>query len=977
MRKIILFSLFILSLVGTYGQTKVFKTEIHTDKNGYKYETVTNDDTKTRVYTLKNGLKIYLSVCKDEPVIQTYIAVRAGSTFDPADNTGLAHYLEHMMFKGTSKFGTVNWKSEKPLLDKISELYEQHKKEANETKKKQIYRQIDSVSQLAAQFAVPNEYDKMLSSIGATGTNAWTSNEQTVYVNNIPANELEKWLSIESERFSELVLRLFHTELETVYEEFNMGQDNDSRKMYYNFFSLLFPDHPYGTQTTIGKGEHLKNPSMVAIHNYWNTYYRPNNMAVCLAGDLDMENTVKLIDQYFGKLKSGEIPKKNNSKTVMQDFPKENSVLGPETERMMLGYRLNGIKSEDRALTDLTSTILTNGTAGLVDINLNQKQLVQSAGSYPYFLKEHGMFVFYGVPKTGQKLEEVKDLLINELNKIKKGEFDDWLLEAAVNDFKMERIKALEGNARASEYIYAFTNELTWEEHVSYLSKIEKITKKDIINFANKNFNNNYAVVYKRKGIDSTTMKVDKPTITPIPTNRELQSEFVKNIDSKMSPDLSPVFVDFDKEIQSKKIKSDIQLNYIKNPDNELFQLLYVFDIGKFHDKELALAVSYLQYLGTNKYSPAELKKEMYKSGLSFGVSASERNCYVYITGLQKYTSQGIDLLEHIIENAKADSLAYKNYVQKILKERNDAKMNKSSILWAGLMSQAKYGDASPQKYFLSETDLKNINPENLTKKIKELRNYKHEILYYGQLSHDSIAKLLNQKHFVPTQWLPSPTPKEFVQKETTENKVLFAHYDMVQNILVFVSKDKPFDISILSQANVFGEYFGDNMSSIVFQEIRESKALAYSAFAQYSTPSHKEESFFVVGYVATQTDKLGQAADAMLGLLNQLPKADNLFELSKKSVLKRIDAERIIKTDLYWTRKQNDKLGIYNDYRKDTYTKIQTLKFEDIQKFYDERVKGKKYTILVIGNKEKTDFEALNKYGVVKEFTMEELFGY
>jgi len=192
--------------------------EIKTATEGkYKYEFVDNDPLQARIYTLDNGLTVYLSDYKDAPRIQTYIAVRTGSKNDPSDATGLAHYLEHMVFKGTSKMGTSDWKNEKKVLKQISDTYEKRRSATSQSERDKLYKQIDKLSYEASKFAISNEYDKMISSLGAKGTNAYTSVDQTVYVNDIPSTEIEKFLKIEGERFSELVLRLFHTELETVY----------------------------------------------------------------------------------------------------------------------------------------------------------------------------------------------------------------------------------------------------------------------------------------------------------------------------------------------------------------------------------------------------------------------------------------------------------------------------------------------------------------------------------------------------------------------------------------------------------------------------------------------------------------------------------------------------------------------------------------------------------------------------------------
>ena len=323
------------------------------DINGYTYLSVTNDDNKVRIYTLKNGLKVFLAQNFDAPKIQTYIPVKIGSNRDPEDNTGLAHYLEHMMFKGSTRLGTINWEQEKILLEQISELFEQHKYESDLHQKKEIYKEIDRLSLLASEHAIANEYDKAVSSLGATGTNAHTWLNETVYKNNIPKNELEKWLKIESDRFSGVVLRLFHTELESVYEEFNRLQDNDSRVVNYAMMELLFPTHPNGQQTTIGRAEHLKNPSMKAINEYFNNYYVPNNYAIVLVGDLDFEQTILLIDKYFGKFQYKEIIEK--SKIVEKPITEVVSkvIKSPSTPRVHLGWRTDSYGTRECILIDI------------------------------------------------------------------------------------------------------------------------------------------------------------------------------------------------------------------------------------------------------------------------------------------------------------------------------------------------------------------------------------------------------------------------------------------------------------------------------------------------------------------------------------------------------------------------------------------------------------------------------------------------
>jgi predicted Zn-dependent peptidase len=258
--KLVFLPTLFLILYSCQTDSDVLETQIETDANGYSYEYVSNDPSNTRVYTLDNGLKVYLSVYKEEPRIMTFIPVKAGGKNDPANSTGLAHYLEHMLFKGSADYGTKDWEKEKPLIDEIERLFEEYRTLDDPEERKAHYAKIDKVSKEASEYAVANEYDKMCAYLGYTMTNAYTTEDRTVYMNNIPSNQLENFLDIESNRFQIIVNRLFHTELETVYEEKNRSLDNDYWKAFEAMHKEIFPNHKYGTQTVIGTIEHLKNP---------------------------------------------------------------------------------------------------------------------------------------------------------------------------------------------------------------------------------------------------------------------------------------------------------------------------------------------------------------------------------------------------------------------------------------------------------------------------------------------------------------------------------------------------------------------------------------------------------------------------------------------------------------------------------------------------------------------------------------------
>lgn len=973
MRKKHLILGFVFSLSG-FMQAQ-YKTLTSKDSNGFSYEYVENDPSKTRIYTLNNGLKVYLAQNHDAPRIQTYIPVRTGSNNDPEDSTGLAHYLEHMLFKGTSKLGTSNWEAEQVLIKQISDLYEAHKKETDPAKKIEIYKKIDEISKEASKYAIANEYDKSVASIGASGTNAHTWFDETVYKNDIPSNELEKFLMIEQERFSELVLRLFHTELEAVYEEFNRSQDSDYRATHYAMMRLLFPDSHYGTQTTIGTSDHLKNPSMVAIHNYFDQYYVPNNMAVILVGDLEFEPTIQMVNAYFGSMKKGEQPKEYVAIEQPLTAPKTFDVFSPQSERVEIGFRLGGAKTKDALFVSLIDMILSNSKAGLIDLDINQNQKALYAQSSPMIMKDYSVHSLMGMPNEGQTLDELKDLLMGELEKVKKGTFDDWMIEAVVNDFKMSAMKALESNDALGAQMYeAYIQGRSWKEVVEDIDNMATITKQDVMDFAAKNYTTNYVVIYKKQGENKDLVRVENPGITPIDLNRDSESEFYQKLQSIKVADIEPVFIDFTKAIATEKIgKQGATLSYIENVTNDISTVNYIVPVGSDHSKKLSLAVDYLNYIGTSKYSAADLSKEFYKLGISFGVNAGSDKTYIYLNGLQENIEEGVQLLEHLLKEAKADKEAYANYVDQILKGRFDMKSSKNGIQRA-LNSYVVSGNESRLRDVLSEAELKAINPEELVSLLHTVFDYNHDVFYYGNDLAKTKAAIV--AHHNLGKGKKVPTAKVYPEPATA-GTVYFAPYDMVQAEITYRGRESKFNKDFLATSSVFNTYFGAGMASVVFQEIRESKSLAYSAYAFYSNAAKKDRYNYVAAYVGTQANKLPQAVDAMMELMNDMPKAESQFANAKESALKSMATERYTKASIFYYWLSLKEKGIDYDINKDIYAQTKTMTMDDLTNFFDTHIKGKSFNVGLLGKKENLDWEAVQKFGEIKELSLEDLFGY
>ena len=969
-------SILFIASISTFAGDKY--REEKKSHNGYTYTTVTNDPLNARIYTLKNGLKVYLSVYKNEPRIQTYIAVKAGSKNDPASAQGLAHYLEHILFKGTSKMGTQNWKEEKIQLGKIEKLYEVYRSTKDTSARNRIYHAIDSISNKAASFAIANEYDKALSTIGASGTNAYTWVEQTVYVNEIPSNNLEKWAIIESNRFKEVVPRLFHTELEAVYEEKNRSLDNDNSKTWEELFAGLFRKHPYGTQTTIGTVEHLKNPSITEIKKYFDTYYVPNNIAICLSGDLNPEETIKMIDGYFGSWKPKPVPVFTAPIEEPLTKPLYKNIVGPTSEKLTLAYRFPGVKSSESLTMELISQILSNSQAGLIDLNLNQSQKLLGGSAYPLRMKDYSAMFLSGSPREGQTLDDVRKLLLSQVDSLKKGHFDDYLIKAIINDRKKDEMKSFEKNSnRADAFVSAFVLGMSWKDYISELDRQALITKLQVMDFAKKYLNENYLAVYKKTGTDTTVKKIVKPKITAVSVNRDSSSIFYKDLMREPSGIIKPVFTDYKKEINTINLKNKTPVYYKQNIENGLFELYYLLDMGTDNNVKLSLAVEYLKFLGTDKFTSEQIKKEFFKLGCNYVVFVSNDKVYVALNGLQENFDKALSLFEELLAAPKPDEKALKDLVDGILKQRANNKLNKSIILQQALANYSKFGPKSPFTNILSTDALKSVKPEELTALISSLTSYEHRILYYGPASQEILSNSLNTLHKSPSALKPVPAKSPFKEIAIDTTKIYWVNYDMVQAEMLFISKSMPYDKSLVPEVTLFNEYFGGSMSSIVFQEIRESKALAYSVKSRYSMASEKEKPNYIVSYIGTQADKLPEAMEAMENLLDLMPKSPASFDQAKEAIMKSLETDRITKADVLMSFEAAKKLGIDYDIRKDIYELLPSMTLDNVFAFHQKYLSKKPQAIALIASKDKIDLKALSKYGKVKELTLEEVFGY
>ncbi|MBR5885212.1 MAG: insulinase family protein [Alistipes sp.] len=946
----------------------------------YSYEKVKGDPLGTRIYTLDNGLKVYLSVNKEQPRIQTIISVRVGGKNDPAETTGLAHYFEHLMFKGTDKFGTSDYEAEKPLLDQIEALFEQYRVTTNERQRKAIYAQIDELSQQASKFSIPNEYDKLIQSIGGDGCNAWTSYDETSYMSEIPSNQVENWAKIESERFKNAVIRGFHTELETVYEEYNMSLTRDNNKVIQQFLGLMMPNHPYGQHTVLGKQEHLKNPSITNIKNYYKTYYVPNNMAVCLSGDFNPDEVIKIVDAYFGDM----VPNENLPQDVVGEIspvtePRKADVWGLESETYFAGWLTGSATSADALMLELAASVLSNGNSGIIDQNIMQTQKALYAAASADQLSDAGLLMLFGMPKAGQTLEQVEALLLEQVEALKRGEFDESILNAIIANYKRHLMESYESNFdRCYAMALSFINGKKWEDEVSKLDVVSKITKEDVVAWANKTFTADALVtVYKRQGEDKNQKKIDKPQITPIATNRDNQSEFLKAIaGSKVTP-IAPRFTDYKRDMDILTLDNGIEVLYKQNELNERFELIYLYDFGTEKDPALSVAREYLSMLGTENKSLAQIMSEQYELACDVSFSPAKNNFYVSISGIGENMLAAMALAEDYIANVKGDEAVLAEVKNDIIKERANNKTNQRAN-YNALQRYVLYGAEYVDRTTLSNDELMALQSEELLDKIRGLKNYQHRILYYGPLGKRELTKLLEKNHsvadeLIPVEYQTTPT------LPVTEPKVVFAQYDAKQiYYMQYTCGSDMFDVDLDPSVRLYNEYFSGGMNAIVFQEMREARGLAYSSYAYLGQGNTCNEPYYFYAFIATQNDKMQQAIEAFDSIIENMPQSEAAFELTKQGILTGMATGRTTKMDVIWKYLGDMRFGITDFNRTEAaYNAIQSMTLEDVVEFQQSHIKGRDYVYCILGDKNDVDMKYLKSLGGVEFVTPTQIFGY
>jgi len=925
--------------------------------------------------TLDNGLTVYLSPNAEEPRFYAEIVTRAGSKHDPSTNTGLAHYLEHLLFKGTQTFGTEDYAAESPILKKISDLYEIRATEQNESKREDIYKEINALSTEASQLAIPNEMDRVYGDMGAKGLNAHTWHEETVYKIDLPSNRLEHWAKIESERFAQPVFRLFHTELETVYEEKNRAIDNKHRLIYRAVNNLLFKVHPYGQQSTLGTVEHLKNPSIYAIEDFYSTHYVPENMAICLSGDLDPDETFAIIEKYFSGWKN---PNQLRPEPEWEEAPLSGrefvqvEYLGEE--QVVIAFRTAPRHHQDYAALRLIDMILDNSVAGLINLDLVDKQKVRSAGCYPQNMNDYGAHFLYGVPKKDQTLEQVEALLLEQVDRIKMGDFDSWILSAVINDFKKRQKENYERNDKRVELLRdTFLAFVDWEVTLNEIPELEQVTKEDITRVAQKYYNEDYVVGF-RVDAQHDLPSIEKPPIDPLSIDPNKESNFMQQVKELPFDALKPKFLKEEKDFTLHPISPDVRLIHAFNPLNDLFNLEVRMEMGFDHQPLLSFAKRMLDRAGAGSMNSEELKVEWYKLGTDFAFGIQEHFSNFSINGLDENFQASIGLCEdHFLHPYSSDEV-WNQTKGIILSERDDEQKDPNALSHA-LAHFHRYGEHSRYLKRASDDELNQSTIVSLSQVLKQTVSSPRTVLYFGPKPPLEVVSLLKDS-FIGQRPKNQPQPIEPDRSiNPSDNQVFFVHKEMAQAQVRLEFSSGLLDESITPSVQIFNEYFGGGMAGLVFQELREARALAYSAWARFFTPTRPNEENVLVGSIGCQADKTLDAVHAFLSLLKDMPLNSNRWSSAQTSLLSTYRTNPIASRAIPGFVYDVDALGLKMDPRESRFQRLEEANMKEFENFYSKRIQSRPILFSIVGDSTKIDQSELGKLGTLTRIEAKDLF--
>ena len=926
---------------------------------------------------LSNGMKVWLNVDHSQPKVFGAVVVGAGSVDCP--DTGIAHYFEHIMFKGTDQLGTVDYAAERVYLDSISMKYDELSHTTDAKARKTIQQDINQLNIKASQYAIPNEFNRLVTQYGGSDLNAGTSYDFTYYHNTFSPQFIEQWCELNSHRLIHPVFRLFQGELETVYEEKNMYTDNPAAMMLEQISGKFFAGTPYA-YPIIGSTENLKNPRQSDMEAFYKKYYVASNMGLILSGDIDVETLIPVLERTFGQLDRGVKPVRE--KIVAP------AIVGQPVEKFLFPMPIIGMSAmifrgptdfdDDAPAMKVALVLLNNDNkTGLIDELTNNNRVYLSMAQNIGMNQASALAVMV-VPKLLCKVKTAENLCLEQIEKLKNGDFTDEQLQAVKKMIARDNEKELESITKRSELmVAAMSAGASWEDYLRLTSSIADITRDDVTRVTKKYFTDNFYRFHKKNG-KVPAEQIAKPEYTPVkPQHAGEKSAFARHLEQLPFQDVAPRLLDFGSDATKVKMNGGNTLYAGPNPLNDYFTLIFNFHKGTMQDKLLETAAEYVGELGTDSLSVKELGAAMQRLGAQMDLSADEQSTSIVLKGEDENLEETLQLLGHFLEHMKADEEKLES-VKDAAGPSEKSFWDDNTEVFRALAEKVIRGKCSSYLNRLTAKELKKQKASSLINSFKGVYDCRCDISYSGNLTAAQVADLIScrlpqlrgaQENAIQERTLEMPqTRTVYVFDMPKSRQTIIGLYRPLANVVN--DRDK-------TCLEMWGEYFGGGMSSVLFQEVREFRSMAYAAQGASLTPSlaHSSSPCGYVALVATQGDKSMQAISVLDSLINNMPVNVENMNVARQSLLNDINNSYPTFRGKPLLISMSERNGYTSDMNTTMVEQLPTLTQADVEAFYRQHIKGQPYQLMIVGDVKKLDMKALANYGTIVKVNKDDIY--
>lgn len=926
---------------------------------------------------LTNGMKVWLNVDHSQPKVFGAVVVNAGAVDCP--DTGIAHYFEHIMFKGTDRLGTVDYAAERVYLDSISMKYDELAHVTDSKQRTAIQHDINRLNIMASQYAIPNEFNRLTAKYGGSDLNAGTSYDFTFYHNTFSPQFIEQWCELNSHRLIHPVYRLFQGELETVYEEKNMYTDNPAAMVLEQISSKFFSGTPYA-YPIIGSTDNLKNPRQSEMEAFYRKYYVASNMGLVLSGDIHPETLIPLLERTFGTLERGVKPVREQITAPAID--------GQPVEKFLFPMPIIGMSAmvwrgptdydADAPAMQVALTLLANeSNTGLLD-ELTNKNRVYMSTAQNIGMNQASALAVIVVPKLLCRVKTAENLCLDQIEKLKNGDFGDDQLQSAKLMLACDHEMEMESIAKRSELmVAAMAAGVSWEDYVRLSASVAHVTRDDVIAVARKYFTDNFYRFRKKNG-RLPAEQIAKPEYTPVkPLHAGDKSDFAARLEQIPVHEVAPKLIDFQHDAMRTAIAGGNKLYASNNPLNDNFSLIINFHKGTMQDKLLEQAAGYVTELGTDSLDVKALGGALQQLGAQLDVSASEQMTTVAIRGIEGNFEQTLAVVDHFLTRMQPDDEKFEA-IKDAAGPEEKSFWQENTQVFAALAYKVARGERSTYLTRLTAKEFKKIKPAALVDAFRQVLDCRCDISYSGKMATQQVAQLISRhmpcingtvEHAMQDLKLETPqVPTVYVFDMPKSRQTIIGCYRPLPDVAS--DRDK-------ACLKVWGEYFGGGMSSVLFQEVREFRSMAYAAQGLELTPS-LDASTLPSGYmaiVATQGDKSMQAIAVVDSLFNDMPvNAENML-VARQSVLNDINNGYPTFRGLPVTIALMERMGYSRDANAALLEQLPSISQSDVETFYRQHVCGKPRQWMIVGDVKKLNLKELAQYGKVVKVKKEDIY--